>query len=90
MAVLQKKQWARPIAPDGQIPHHGLHCAERAVAHASVDIHVGSVLEALILTNMQEGEDGQSTVTSLMVMCSAMEKLFKLRTVKTEARRKPN
>ena len=64
MAVLQKNQWAMPIAPDGQIPHHGLHRADRAVAHASLYIHVGSVLEALILTNVQEGEDEQSTVTS--------------------------
>ena len=30
---------------------------------------------------MQEGEDGQSTATSWMVMCRAMEKLLKFGTV---------
>ena len=45
-------------------------------------------MEALILTHMQEVEDGQSIATSWMVMCRAMEKLFKLGTVNSEACRK--
>ena len=53
----------------------------------STPLQNGSILEALILTHMQEVEDGQSTATSWMVMCRAMEKLFKLGTVKSEARR---
>ena len=78
-AVLQEKQWTRAITPDGQIPHCGLHRAEMVV-HCP---HCGylqpcrrGLNEALILTRMHECEDGQSTATCWMVMCSAMEKLL--------------
>lgn len=38
MAILQKKQRARPSTPDRQVLHHGLHRTERAVAYANTDI----------------------------------------------------
>ena len=49
----------------------------------------GSVFEPLILTRMQDGAEGESTETSLTPWWSDDEKLGKLGTVNSDARRKP-
>ena len=49
----------------------------------------GSVFEALIFKCMHEGADGESTAMSWTPKCLEGEKLARLGTVNSEARRKP-
>ena len=55
----------------------------------SESLQKGSILDALILTRIQEGEDGASTAISRTVNWIKGEKLAKLGTVNSAARRKP-
>ena len=54
----------------------------------SEPLQKGSVLDALILMHIQEGEDGASTAICWTVKCIKGEKLVTLGTVNSTARKK--
>ena len=91
MSVLQEKQWARRVAPEGKISQHRMNSTQREVSTTNVyeTTLAKGVCRGCLDPNMHDGGRLEATAMSATDKWIVAEKLAKLGTVNSAERRKP-